>query len=151
VVEIEPQAFDLGATMKAEIVEISTPHGPLTIIHEDQDFAVKVRVKLSGTILHWLCGKLGVNVGFESCGDGFEGDLYDERDLVPCGNGEYEFLVKVPGGTLKGGRYGKKYALCITLGSLDQCGHAGIVFGHCHDFSVAIVKKVEHPPVPVTP
>ncbi len=149
-VEIHPTAFDLGAQMWYELVEYDTPHPPVTIIHSNQAFGVRVKVKLTGTILHWLCGTLGVQVAFESCGSGAEGEYIDEKALVPCGDGLYEFLVLIPANTLKAGKFGKSYELCITLGSIDACGHAGLAFGHCHDFSVMIAPPVDHTK-PVTP
>lgn len=144
IIEMESKIWDLTATMQAEIVETSDAHGPVSIIHENQDFEIRAKVSLKGRILHYLCGKLCVEVGFESCGAGFEGDYFQDVELVPCGDGVYNFRIRVAGGTLSAGHCGKAFTICLTLGSFDACGHPGFVFGRCHDLSVTIVPAVVH-------
>lgn len=143
-VEIEKKIWDLGATMKAEIFEKTDPHGPVTVIHENQDFVLRVEVKLTGKILHYLCGTLCVAAGFESCGWGPEKDIYKDVKLDPCGDGIYKVDLEVPAGTLQAGHCAKTYDICVTLGSFDYCGHPGFAFGHCQEFSVTIAPAVVH-------
>jgi hypothetical protein len=142
VIEIESKVWDLSAVMDVEIFETENPHGPQNIIHEDQDFLVRVHLQLKGRILHYLCGSLCVVVGFESCGTGCEIDLDVDQALDPCGNGEYYFNIPVRGGTLKAGRCSKSYDVCVSLGSFDYCKHPGFVFGRCEDIGITIVPAV---------
>jgi hypothetical protein len=144
IIELEPEVWDLGASMKVELVEVGG-HPPTSIIHADQDFIVRATVTLTGHIRHYLCGQLGIGVGFESCGDGVETDLGKEVCLEPCGNGVYTLDVRVPAGTLRlTGRAPKKYKICVTLYGVDACDHPSIVFGSCHDLSITVAPTPKH-------
>ena len=138
--DIHKETWDLGGTMTAEFFDVAGE--PCYVIHEDQMLRVRVTVHLTGRILHYLCNtSIGVSVAFESCGSGPEFEVCDWKTLTPCapGGDTYQFEFNIAGSRLGGGECGRRYELCITLGSKDCCGKVGFIFGACHDFSITVL------------
>jgi hypothetical protein len=148
---IDPHAqlWDLGGTIELDIEGAEGHEGPPWMVHEGDSLKVRVIVKLTGRILHYLCDtKLCVCLAFESCGPGPEDEYCAEIELEgkydPCTTDTFVFEFDLPGDVLTSGKCGRKYDLCITLGSKDCCGHVGFIFGSCKDFSVTVLPALEH-------
>lgn len=137
--DAHPEIWDLGGTISAEAYNQNDPNDP--ILHEDQTLIVEITVRLTGRILHYLCGtQICVNVAFESCGTGPERDFHQWQTIEPCraGGDTYVFRFELAPGTLPAGECGKQYELCISIGSKDCCGHVGFIFGSCKDLNISV-------------
>jgi hypothetical protein len=138
--DIHQEIWDLGGELEAEFL---TPDGePCKLVHEDQAVRIRVTVRLTGNILHYLCDtEMCVTVAYESIGTGPEGEFTKGLTLYPCreGGDTYTFDFDIAAGTLKAGECGKQYEIAITLGSKDCCGHVGFIFGTCKDFNITVV------------
>lgn len=137
-IDVHKEVWDLGGTMTAQFYN---PAGePCLVVHENQELRVVVTVKLTGRILNYLCNtKICVQLAFESCGSGPEGELHEWKTLVPCETDTYTFEFRVPSGRLTAGECGRQYELCITLGSKDCCGKVGFIFGTCKDLDITVL------------
>ena len=138
--DIHQEIWDLGGELEAEFL---TPDGePCRMIHEDQAVRIRVTVRLTGNILHYLCDtEMCVTVAYESIGTGPEDEFTKGLTLYPCRDGgdTYTFDFDIAAGTLTAGECGKQYEIAITLGSKDCCGHVGFIFGTCRDFNITVV------------
>ncbi len=138
--DIHKETWDLGGKMAVEFIG---PTGePCHVVHENQEFKVKVKVTLTGRILNYLCNtSICVCVAFESCGSGPEFEICDWKTVNPCqpGGDTYDFEFTVPASRLGSGECGRQYKLCITLGSKDCCGKVGFIFGTCHDIGLTVL------------
>lgn len=143
---LDPDArfWDLKAKVTTTLHERPGGDPPVDIVHEDQEFIIRTRVELQGNIRHYLCGKLCMSAGFESIGLGPDYDLYQDVELKPCGDGVYNFELVVPAGRLLAGHCGKIYAIGLTLGSFDYCGHPGFLFGKANIIDIAVVPAIVH-------
>lgn len=139
VLDIHKEVWDLGGVMTANVYNAADPAHP--ILHENETLVVEITVRLTGRILHYLCGtEICVNIAFESCGSGVETEYHKWVKIDPCGPGgdTYIFKFELPPGTLPAGECGKQYELCTTLGSKDCCGHVGFIFGTCKDLNITV-------------
>ncbi len=122
---------------------------PTDIISWDQAVYVIVDIDLEDPIRRLLCGKLCVDIDIDTCGPA--PDIgFDEKvvELDPCGTGHYRIEFELPAGTFTPdarypNRCGRVYRICVTVGSEDACGEAGLIWGHCDSFELAV-----HRPVP---
>jgi hypothetical protein len=139
-IHLDPKTWDLSGEMEMSLFD--TFGAPIPMVHVDKAFRVQVTVTLKGDVLRYLCGSLCVELGFESLGSGNEPDLYDDKNLDPCGSGIYVFNIVVPPNTLSAGHCGKVYDVGVTLGSTDACGKSGFIFGTCGDFDLSVMPAV---------
>ena len=121
---------------------------PTSIIAWDQPFNVHYRIELADAVRRHFCGSLCLDVDIDTCGPAPDLAFEEiEFPLDPCGTGVYTGKFVIPANTLKpkdsGGRCGRVYRLCITVGSKDACGAPGLIWGHCDEVTLTV-----HPPVP---
>src|SRR6185295_3736974 len=91
----------LHGKIEADVFEVGGV-SPTNIIRIDQDWFVRIRWELDGSLKSMICGKWCIHLHLESIGLGEELDLPHppsaelEVDLNPCGDGKYtkDFLVK---------------------------------------------------------
>jgi len=122
---------------------------PLDIIAWDHEFQIYVVITMPDPVRRHLCGSLCVDVDVDTCGP--SPDLkFPEEDvpLDPCGDGVYAITFPLAANTFKPkpeddpNRCGRVYRVCVTVGSHDQCGGPGLIWGHCDTFELTV-----HPPV----
>jgi hypothetical protein len=143
-VEVSKFADDLKVNLGVTIYEEPGSPEPITIIPTDQWWYVDVELWVAGQLRHHLCGKWCLCLYLESIGPAPEIGIPDscqEIEMDPCGDGYYKFTFRVPPGTVEADRCGTVYIPTVTLGSLDRCGNAGHIFGHCR-----LPDLMFHPP-----
>jgi hypothetical protein len=149
--EIDPKIWDLGGTMTATFADPSDPDEPVGFLDADQPLQVTVTVTLTGKIVNYLCDtQLCVCLAFEACGCPSYGCFCEWIELTgansPCNTNVFTFVFNVPAGTFDPGECGRRYCLCITLGSKDCCGKVGFIFGTCNDYCIDVTPAVTDQP-----
>jgi hypothetical protein len=149
--EIDPKIWDLGGTMTATFADPSDPDEPVGFLDANQPLQVTVTVTLTGKIVNYLCDTwLCVCLSFEACGCPSYGCFPEWIELTgnnsPCKTNKFTFVINVPANTFDPGECGRRYTLCITLGSKDCCGKVGFLFGTCHDYSIDVTPAVTDSP-----
>jgi hypothetical protein len=150
--EIDPHIWDLGGTMTVTFADPADPDEPVGFLDADKALRVTVTVTLTGKIVNYLCNTwLCVCLAFEACGCPSYGDFPCQwielaGDNSPCKTNKFTFVIDVPANTFNPGECGRKYSLCITLGSKDCCGKVGFVFGTCDDYSIDVTPAVTDAP-----
>jgi hypothetical protein len=121
----------LSGTIEAEVYEVGGV-APGTIIDVDQDWGVKIRWQLSGSLVPFICGSWCVSLYFESMGDGPEFDLRRTQtlELEPCGSGKYEYDFRVPRGTIRREHCGRPYKVVAAVTFRTRCGKPGPMAGY---------------------
>jgi hypothetical protein len=118
---------------------------PVDIIDWNERYFIIVYVVLSDQVRRHFCGSLCVDIDVDTCGPAPD-IQFNEQDVVldPCGDGRYLIVFELPPGTFTQDRprCGRVYKICVTVGSKDPCGNAGLIWGHCDSLEVAV-----HPPV----
>lgn len=120
----------LAGYIEAEVYEVGGA-APTTIIDFDQDWGVKLKWDLTGSLRPFVCGTWCISLFFESIGDGPEFDLrHDHRiPLDPCGNGHYEYDFRVRRGTVKKEHCGRPYKLVVAVVYETACHRPGPMAG----------------------
>ena len=144
-----PGVVKLSYWVSATKITPDSPNpDPLSIIAWDQPFFVHAKVEFEGAVRHHLCGKICLDLDIDTCGPAPDYEFPEVLiDLDPCGTGVYVGTIEIKPNTLKpkddGGKCGRMYRLCLTIGSRDACGNPGLIWGHCDEVSIVV-----HPPVP---
>ncbi|MGH3867648.1 MAG: hypothetical protein ACRDQ4_16230 [Pseudonocardiaceae bacterium] len=149
--DVEPQVWDLHATVTAVYFDKTDPDEPIGIIHANQTLVVKVTIVLSGKSLHYLCDtELCVCLAYDACGIDVEGQICKtiklEGEYDPCNTGTFVFKFEIPPNTLTAGDCGTQYDICLTISSKDCCGDFGFLFGCCKDFDICVLPPTTEPP-----
>jgi len=133
----------LAGGIEAEVYEVGGV-APSSIIRADQDWGVKIKWFLEGTLVPFICGSWCITLYFESMGspDGpdYNEDEFDlhskyEIKLDPCitpddcGRYWYCYDFKVPKGTVKPGHCGRPYLLVTAITYKTMCDRPGPMAG----------------------
>lgn len=131
--EISPYVCSVTGEIKATVYEVGGTD-PTGIIQADQDWYVLVEFRLTGPIVHHLCGKFCVCLHIECFGPGPEETLpCVYADMEPCKPEDewYEVKINVPAGTIPGAECGQVCCLAVTLTSFDPCDNPGHIAAYC--------------------
>jgi len=120
--EIEASIYELGGV------------APTNIIRIDEDWLVRLKWQLHGSLKSMICGKWCLHVHLESIGKGPELDLPDpgpeiQIPLNPCGNGEYCYDFVVKKGTVKPEHCSTPFKVVTTVVYENACGRPGPMAG----------------------
>jgi hypothetical protein len=124
----------LSGTIEAEVYEVGGA-SPTSIIRVDQDWLVRIKWALRGTLKSMICGKWCLHVHLESIGKGPELDLPhpDGREihipLNPCGNGEYCYDFLVRAGTIRPEHCSTPFKVVTTVTYENACHKPGPMAG----------------------
>jgi hypothetical protein len=142
-VEIVP-AGRLEGTLEAECFELDPALQPTDIITDRQSFRVRVKWCVIGELRRHLCGTWCIQIAWESCGSGPEGEWHRDIDFDGCDeDGCYQLDFDFPPGRLPAGECGTVYCLCVTLSSKRVCGerkYVGLIHGFCKDVCCIMVR-----------
>ncbi|MDX2039654.1 MAG: hypothetical protein SF097_00310 [Acidobacteriota bacterium] len=121
----------LSGTIEADVYEQGGV-APTTIIDYDQEWGVKIKWQLSGSLVPFICGSWCVSLYFESMGAGPEFDLHRTHtlELNPCGSGKYDYDFRVPRGTIRKEHCGRPYKVVAAVTFVTKCGKPGPMAGY---------------------
>jgi hypothetical protein len=136
----------LSGGIEAEVYELGGPtgHNATSIIRHDQDWGVKIKWYLEGTLVPFVCGYWCISLYFESMGspagpdhnqDEFDLRAAYEVKLDPClkpdadGHYYYYYDFKVPKGTIKPGHCGRPYKVVAAVTYKTLCNRPGPMAG----------------------
>jgi hypothetical protein len=120
----------LRGDISAEVYEVGGA-SPTSIIRVDQDWGVKIRWDLKGSLAPYICGKWCIHLRLESLGPGRELLFNAPRKipLNPCGNGTYYLNFRVKRGTIKPHHCSIPYKPVVTLTYETVCHKPGPIAG----------------------
>jgi len=120
----------LGGGISAEVYEVEGAT-PTNIIRTDQEWGVRIRWQLEGSLAEFICGTWCVHLRMESMGPGEEliFDASPEIPLDPCGDGEYSYDFRVPPGTVKDEHCSIPYKPVVTVSYRTACHRPGPMAG----------------------
>ena len=125
----------LYGTIEADVYELGGV-APTNIIRIDEDWLVRIKWALHGSLKSMICGKWCLHVHLESIGRGPELDLpHPDRkeeihvDLDPCGNGEYCYDFRVPAGTVRPEHCSTPFKVVATVTYENACCKPGPMAG----------------------
>ena len=120
----------LGGGISAEVFEEGGVK-PAFIIRTDQEWGVKVRWQLKGSLAEFICGDWCVHLRMESMGPGHELKFTPSKriPLNPCGNGEYEFTFRIKPGQIKDAHCSIPYKPVVTVTYYTACDRPGPMAG----------------------
>jgi hypothetical protein len=135
----------LAGGIYADVYEVEFPDTPTSIIRSDQNWGVKIKWYLEGTLVPFVCGYWCINLYFESMGspkgpdhneDEFDLRAPDHKfKLDPClkpdkdGHVWYYYDFKVPPGTIKPGHCGRPYKVVAAVTYETICDQPGPMAG----------------------
>src|SRR5215510_808827 len=129
----------LAGKVYAETYEVGGV-APTTIIRADQDWGVKIKWYLEGSLVPFICGYWCISLYFESMGspagpdhneDEFDLRSDDKIKLNPCikpdkaGHYWYEYDFRVHKGTIKPGHCGRPYKVVVGITYETTCDRPG--------------------------
>ena len=120
----------LGGSISAEVYEVKGVT-PATIIRTDQEWGVKIRWQLEGSLAEFICGTWCVHLRMESMGTGEEilFNASQEIPLNPCGDGEYFYDFRVQPGKIKDEHCSIPYKPVVTVSYRTACHRPGPMAG----------------------
>jgi hypothetical protein len=123
----------LGGRIEATVLD---PNGvsPYNIIQIDDDWTVRIKWAIEGSLKSMICGTWCVHVHLESIGKGPELSLPDpyreiEVPLDPCGNGEYYYDFLVRKGQITADYCSTPYKVVATVTYKNPCHKPGPMAG----------------------
>jgi hypothetical protein len=123
----------LSGRIEADVYD---PNGvaPTNIIQIDDDWLVRIKWALEGTLKSMVCGTWCLHVDLESIGKGPELSLPDdsyeiEVPLNPCGDGYYSYDFLVKKGVVTARHCSTPYKLVTTITYKNACGRPGPMAG----------------------
>jgi hypothetical protein len=123
----------LGGRIEATVMD---PNGvaPYNIIQIDDDWIVRIKWAIEGSLKSMICGTWCLHLHLESIGKGPELSLPDpyaeiEVPLDPCGNGEYCYDFRVRRGTVTSLHCGTPYKVVATVTYKNPCHKPGPMAG----------------------
>lgn len=121
----------LKGDIQAEVYEVGGA-SPVSIIRSDQDWGVKVRWQLEGSLLPFICGKWCIHLRLESLGTGRELTLEAPKliRLDPCGKGDYYLDFRVKRGIIKPEHCSTPYKPIVTITYYTECYAPGPFAGY---------------------
>jgi hypothetical protein len=121
----------LKGDIQAEVYEVGGA-SPVSIIRSDQDWGVKVRWQLEGSLLPFICGKWCIHLRLESLGTGRELTLEAPKliRLDPCGKGDYYLDFRVKRGIIKPEHCSTPYKPIVTVTYYTECYAPGPFAGY---------------------
>lgn len=104
---------------------------PTTIVGVNQDWGVKVRWDLKGSLAPYICGEWCLHLRLESLGPGRELLFNAPRKipLNPCGKGTYYFDFRIKRGTIKSHHCSIPYKPVVTITYHTVCHKPGPIAG----------------------
>jgi hypothetical protein len=132
--EVSGQPRLLGGYLEASIFE-QAPENVTNIIRIDQDWGVVFKWGLEGSLKRMICGEWCLHLDLESIGKGEEFSLPDPRnevhiDFKGCERCEFEYVFRVPKGTVDARHCSVPYKLVATVTYLDECDVPGPMAGY---------------------
>lgn len=122
----------LELRMGADVYEDGKPSNCIIQYHKPWD--VRLRWSFQGALAPCICGYWCVGLRFESLGPGPE-FAYPPKphlvDLNPCGNGCYEYTIRMEPGTIRVEHCSTPYKVVAVLTYLDYCKDPGPIVGFC--------------------
>ena len=120
----------LGGDISAEVYEVKGAK-PVSIIRTDQEWGVKVRWTLKGSLAEFICGEWCLHLRLESLGPGPEllFDASKRIPLEPCGKGEYEYDFRIKPGRITGAHCSIPYKPVVTVTYYTACHKPGPMAG----------------------
>ena len=120
----------LAGSIEAEVYEVGGA-SPTTIIDFDQEWGVKIKWQLTGSLVPFICGSWCISLFFESMGNGPEFDLNNNHKLKlnPCGNGHYEYDFRVHRGTIRKEHCSRPYKVVAAVTYETECDRPGPMAG----------------------
>jgi len=104
---------------------------PAAIVGVNQDWGVKVRWDLYGSLAPFICGEWCLHLRLESLGPGRD-LLFSARrkiPLNPCGRGRYYFDFRIRRGTIKPRHCSIPYKPVVTITYHNACHAPGPIAG----------------------
>jgi len=104
---------------------------PTTIVRKDQDWGVKVRWDLRGSLAPFICGEWCLHLRLESMGPGPELTFNVPRriPLNPCGKGVYYFDFRIKRGKIRTDHCSIPYKPVVTITYHTACHKPGPIAG----------------------
>jgi hypothetical protein len=104
---------------------------PTTIISVDQDWGVRIRWDLKGSLAPFICGEWCLHLRLESMGPGREllFSLPRRIPLNPCGRGSYYVDFRIKRGMIKPHHCSIPYKPVVTLTYYTVCHKPGPIAG----------------------
>jgi len=124
-----PRPYLVG-DIDAEVYEFGGA-SPTAIVRVDQDWGVKIRWDLKGSLAPFICGEWCVHLRLESMGPGREIVLGAARriPLDPCGRGTYRLDFRVKRGRIRGEHCSIPYKPVVTITYYTACHTPGPIAG----------------------
>lgn len=120
----------LFGDLYAHVYEIGGAR-PTAIVRVDQDWGVKIRWDLKGSLAHLICGEWCLHLRLESLGPGREIIFNVPRriPLNPCGRGTYCVDFRVRRGRIKAKHCSIPYKPVVTVTYYNACHKPGPIAG----------------------
>ena len=120
----------LEGDIYANVYEIGGA-SPTAIVRVDQDWGVKVRWDLKGSLAPFICGEWCLHLRLESMGPGPELIFNVPRriPLNPCGRGTYNFDFRVKRGKIRADHCSIPYKPVVTITYYTACHKPGPIAG----------------------
>lgn len=120
----------LAGDIFAEVYEVGGAN-PTSIIRADQEWGVKIRWDLEGSLAPFICGEWCLHLRLESLGPGPELKLDVPRriPLDPCGRGGYYYDFRVKPGRITSAHCSIPYKPVVTVTYYTACHKPGPIAG----------------------
>jgi hypothetical protein len=120
----------LRGDIYAEVYELGGAR-PTNIVRVDQDWGVRVRWDLKGSLAPFICGEWCLHLRLESLGPGPEIIFKAPRrlPLKPCGKGTYYFDFRVRRGKIRADHCSIPYKPVVTITYYTVCHKPGPIAG----------------------
>jgi len=137
----------LTGDIRADVYEIGGAY-PTAIVRTDQDWGVKIRWDLKGSMAPFICGEWCVHLRLESLGTGPEITLGTSKriPLDPCGKGEYKLDFRVKRGKIEGKHCSIPYKPVVTLTYYTACNKPGPIAGFV-ELPILLFYEVDKEPI----